>query len=63
MHGKRIEVTITAAGESKIDLHGFNGEGCLGIVQSFGEGDTTLELTAKPEFYQSEESEQEKELA
>lgn len=59
---KTVKVTITKNGEKRIELDGFHGSGCGDIVDRFGSfgGSACLEKTAKPEFYEAEESEQER---
>lgn len=60
-NGKRITVTIDPRGRSTVEAHGYDGCGCTEatkpIEQALG-GDGAVRRDYKPEFYNSEDTEQ-----
>jgi hypothetical protein len=59
--GKRVVITVRGDGSHKIETFNFHGQGCKDVTDSFARGDTLIEETAKPEFWDETVSERERE--
>jgi hypothetical protein len=59
--GKRVVVTIKSDGSHRVETFNFHGQGCKDVTDSFARGDTLIEETAKPEFYEPDETVSERE--
>jgi hypothetical protein len=60
MREKTITITIDERGNSTLDLEGFEGKGCEKVFDDFRAGDMVKLERKKPEYYTSQQVQQEK---
>ena len=58
--GKTITIEIDEAGNSTVDLDGFEGQGCKQVLDAFQQGDLLVAETNKAEYYKTAVKQQQK---